>query len=113
MNRHLGDTFREEALEILAELEQALLELEERPADGECIGRVFRALHTLKGSGAMAGFEAVAAFAHELETTFELVRSGRLAVSRPLINLTLSARDQFRRSDRGDPGRRRRGASGD
>ncbi len=110
MSRHLSDTFREEALEILSELEDSLLELEERPKDGDCIDRVFRSLHTLKGSGAMAGFEAVAAFAHELETIFDLVRAGRVGVSRTLINLTLSSRDKFRdmietaKEDAGDAG---------
>lgn len=96
MSAYLADTFREEALELLSELEDALLELEERPGDRETVGRVFRALHTLKGSGAMAGFDALAAFAHELETVFERVRDGRLAVSRKLINLTLAGRDELR-----------------
>ncbi|MFA7535667.1 MAG: chemotaxis protein CheA [Desulfuromonadales bacterium] len=96
MNRQVSDTFREEGLEILGEFEEALLELEERPTDGEGIDRVFRALHTLKGSGSMAGFEAVASFAHELETIFEMVRCGKIGVDRTLINITLASRDQFR-----------------
>ena len=47
----LRETFREEAYELLAELESALLELEKNPGDMEQIGRVFRAMHTIKGSG--------------------------------------------------------------
>ena len=43
----------EEARELLAELETVLLELEENPEDSELIGRAFRALHTIKGYGAM------------------------------------------------------------
>ena len=58
--------FREEAAERLAELEATLLELEESPADLELIGRAFRAMHTIKGSGAMFGFEDIAAFTHQL-----------------------------------------------
>jgi len=90
------ETFRDEAGEILCELETALLELEVSPGDGEAIGRVFRALHTIKGSGAMSGFDEVANFTHEVETVYELVRCGRLPVSRELINLTLSARDRIK-----------------
>ncbi len=96
MSRAVGDTFREEAIELLGELELALLELEERPQDQEAVDRIFRALHTLKGSGAMAGFDAVAAAAHEIETVFERVRSGEMAAGRDLVNRTLEARDRLK-----------------
>jgi two-component system, chemotaxis family, sensor kinase CheA len=61
-------SFREEAREILVDLEAALLELNENRGDMELVGRVFRGLHTIKGSGAMFGFEDLAAFTHNLET---------------------------------------------
>jgi two-component system chemotaxis sensor kinase CheA len=54
--------FLEEAREVLVELESSLLELNERPSDGELVGRVFRSTHTIEGSGAMFGFDEVAAF---------------------------------------------------
>jgi len=88
--------FHEEARELLSELEAALLELDRNAEDDELIGRAFRALHTLKGSGAMFGFDQLAGFAHELENAFDRVRNGRLAVSRPLINLSLAAADQMK-----------------
>lgn len=88
-------TFREEAAELLAELEGSLLELEERPDDRELVDKVFRAMHTIKGSGAMFGFERLAEFTHEVETVLDLVREGQLAVSGELINLTLAARDRI------------------
>nr|WP_305882383.1 chemotaxis protein CheA [Desulfuromonas sp. KJ2020] len=98
--------FREEANELLAELEESLLELEERPEDMDVVGRVFRAMHTIKGSGAMFGFEAIAAFTHEVETVFDLVRNGQLSVSRELVDLSLAARDQIKRLlDVADPAR--------
>ncbi|HEY6872324.1 MAG TPA: chemotaxis protein CheA [Geobacteraceae bacterium] len=93
MIEHYRQTFREEAAELLAELETALLELERSPADGEQVGRVFRALHTIKGSSAMFGFDAAAAFAHEVETVFEQVRAGAVPVTAELVGLTLLARD--------------------
>lgn len=88
-----AETFREEGQELLAELEEALIALEEDPTLGEPVDRVFRVLHTLKGSGAMSGFEQTATLAHEIESIFELVRSGMLTVSSELISLTLSAHD--------------------
>ncbi len=88
--------FTEEAYELLSELEDSLLELEETPTDVELISRVFRAMHTIKGSGAMFGFDEVAKFTHEVETVFDKARSGTLPVTKTLIDLTLAARDQIR-----------------
>ena len=88
--------FKEEAYELLSELESSLLELEERPDDSDLIGRVFRAMHTIKGSGSMFGFDDIAAFTHEVETIFDMVRNGKLQVTTTLVNLTLSARDQIK-----------------
>jgi two-component system, chemotaxis family, sensor kinase CheA len=93
----LAATFREEAPEILSELETSLLELNAAPGNMEMIDRIFRALHTIKGSGGMAGFTEVAAFAHEVETIFVEVRSGQIAVTPELINLTLQACDQLKK----------------
>ncbi len=89
-------SFREEAREILVDLESALLELNENRADVELVGRVFRALHTIKGSGSMFGFEELAAFTHNLETAFDQVRNGELQIDSELIDLTLAALDQIR-----------------
>ena len=94
MDQH-GQAFKEEAYELLAELEISLLELEENSADRELVGRVFRAMHTIKGSGAMFGFDDIALFTHEVETVFDLVRNGKLTVTKTLVNLSLAARDQI------------------
>lgn len=90
------EAYREEAQDLLAELEEALLALEQSPEDEDLIGRVFRALHTIKGSGAMFGFEDIASFTHEVETVFDLVRDGKIAVTRELVDLSLAARDEIR-----------------
>ena len=89
------DTYREEASELLAELETSLLELEERPDDNDLINRVFRAMHTIKGSGAMFGFDDIAAFTHEVETVFDMVRNGKMVVTKGLLDLTLKSRDHI------------------
>jgi two-component system chemotaxis sensor kinase CheA len=89
-------SFQEEAREILVDLEAALLELNENSGDMELVGRVFRALHTIKGSGAMFGFDELAAFTHHIETAFDEVRNGRLTIVPEMIDLTLAAMDQIR-----------------
>ena len=90
------EAYLEEASELLRELEISLLELEEQPENAELIGRVFRALHTVKGSGAMFGFDEVAAFTHQLESAFDGVREGRYRITGELIGVTLDARDHIR-----------------
>jgi two-component system chemotaxis sensor kinase CheA len=92
----LRESFREEAQELLAELEASLLELEDVPGDEEHIGRVFRVMHTIKGSGGACEFTEVSAFTHEIESFFDLVRKGKIAVTKEIIDLTLRARDQIK-----------------
>lgn len=87
--------FKEEAYELLGELETSLLELEDVPDDMDLINRVFRALHTIKGSGSMFGFEAIAEFTHEVETVFDMVRNGELGITKTLLTFSLSARDHI------------------
>jgi two-component system chemotaxis sensor kinase CheA len=88
--------FLQEAQELLEQLEHTLLDLERGPGDGELIDTAFRALHTIKGSGAMFGFDAVAAFTHHVETAFDLVRKGQVVPTGELIAVALAAKDQMR-----------------
>src|SRR5271157_1259111 len=89
-------TFRAEALDLLIELDSALLALEAAPGDSAPVHRVFRAIHTIKGSGATAGFAHLARFAHKAEEAFDLAREGRLAVTGELIDCGLKACDVIR-----------------
>jgi two-component system chemotaxis sensor kinase CheA len=88
--------FRAEALDLLIELDSALLSLEATPDDSALVHRVFRAIHTIKGSGATAGFNHLARFTHKIEEAFDLAREGRLAVTPDLIDCALRACDVIR-----------------
>jgi two-component system chemotaxis sensor kinase CheA len=90
-----AEVFREEAVELLQELESSLLELEKNPGDLKLVSRVFRAMHTIKGSGAMFGFDDIAGFTHHVETVLDKVRDGLVPVTKALIDLTLSSRDHI------------------
>ncbi len=89
------ETFRLEAYEHLINIEDALLDMEETPDDPECIHRLFRAMHTIKGSGAMFGFDEIAGFAHHAETLLEKVREGTVPVTSALVDLIFLAKDQI------------------
>src|SRR5580658_6984532 len=88
--------FRGEALDLLIELDSALLALESDPGDSPLVNRVFRAIHTIKGSGGTAGFAHLARFTHKIEEAFDLAREGRLAVTGELIDCALKACDVIR-----------------
>lgn len=90
------DIFRQEASELFEALEGALLDLTVRPDDRELVDSAFRALHTIKGSGAMFGFDKVAAFTHEFETAFDRVRKGEIKPTEDLISVALAAKDYIR-----------------
>jgi len=88
--------FQEEARELAAELETSLLALEQDPGDSELVARVFRAMHTIKGSSAMCGLDDIATLAHHAEDLLDRARSGRIEITRRLIDLILSVNDQLR-----------------
>ena len=91
-----AEIFRQEASELFEILEGALLDLGLRPDDRELVDTAFRALHTIKGSGAMFGFDKVASFTHEFETAFDLVRKGEIKPTENLISVALAAKDYIR-----------------
>jgi two-component system chemotaxis sensor kinase CheA len=91
-----AEVFRQEASELFDALEGALLDLGLRPDDRELVDTAFRALHTIKGSGAMFGFDEVANFTHEFESAFDQVRKGEIRPNQDLISVALAAKDYIR-----------------
>lgn len=111
---HLAQTFLSEADELLNQIEEIVLDLEPGSTDSEAINRLFRAFHTIKGSGAMFGFDAVTRFTHHVESALDKVRTGSLPLSRRMLELILIARDEIKallanpnRRDSGDSERSR------
>lgn len=91
----LRDVFIREAADILASLESDLVRLEDEKAP-ELVNDIFRYVHTLKGSSGIAGFKSVYAFTHRLENLLDMVRSGKLAAGREIIDLLLVGLDWIR-----------------
>jgi two-component system, chemotaxis family, sensor kinase CheA len=104
------EVFRQEARELLDQLELTLLDLGEAPEDRDLVDSAFRALHTIKGSGAMFGFDEVASFVHQFETAFDQVRKGTAPINPALVKVALAAKDHIARLI-AEPGRH--GADGE
>ncbi|MBV8331902.1 MAG: chemotaxis protein CheA [Candidatus Eremiobacteraeota bacterium] len=89
--------FRDEAEELLQQIDADLLKLEEcvntGQTDPEMINSLFRALHTIKGSGGMLGFTDVQGLAHKLENLCDLLRKDRMPLSETVVDLLFHGRD--------------------
>ena len=93
---NFGEIFLQEAEDLLVTVEERILDVENDPKDKEAINGLFRAMHTIKGSGAMFGYDEISKFTHHVETALDLVREGKLKVTKELIDLILSSRDQIK-----------------
>ena len=85
--------FLEEAVDYIQELEESLLELEKNPEDKPLIEKVFRAMHSLKGGGAMFGFSKISELTHHLETIYDLIRNGKAVLTEEILSITLKSID--------------------
>src|SRR5262245_28996633 len=88
--------FFEESMEGLEAMESGLLQLEEGTLAEEIINTIFRAAHTIKGSGGTFGFQELTSFTHVLESLLDEMRSGRRLVTQDAISLLLQAVDVLR-----------------
>lgn len=91
------DVFVEEAKELLARVEKALLGFADVDADAqtELLNEIFRAAHTLKGAAGVFGFEAIVQFAHGAETLLDRARDGLVKLGELEIKTLLSAHDEL------------------
>ena len=87
------EAFFEEAAEHLAIVEEGLLALEQHPEDLDLLNKIFRSAHSIKGTSAMFGFNAVAQFTHKMETLLDLLRNGQKTVTPQIADLLLKATD--------------------
>lgn len=85
--------FFTEAEELLAEMEQLLLQLDVAAPDQEQLNAIFRAAHSLKGGAATFGFTALQETTHLLENLLDQARAGERTLSRSIINLFLECKD--------------------
>ncbi|MEO1054092.1 MAG: Hpt domain-containing protein [Bacteroidota bacterium] len=92
----LQQIFIQEATELLSELEEALLTFERDLTDKASIERIFRVMHTLKGSSAMFGYSTVNDFTHELEYIYDALRENALAATEEILELTLESVDHLK-----------------
>lgn len=97
-DKELLDEFIIESREGLAEIESDLLHIEENGAnsDSELVNKVFRAVHTIKGTSGFLGLDVIGKLAHALENVLCLMRTGEFVADSAATDLLLKASDTLR-----------------
>ncbi|WP_313619926.1 chemotaxis protein CheA [Achromobacter sp.] len=88
------ETFFDEADELLAQMEQLLLELDVGAPDIEQLNAIFRAAHSIKGGAATFGcFTQLAGTTHLLENLLDAIRRGEMELRTDMIDIFLETKD--------------------
>jgi len=85
--------FLVESREILEQLQEQLVDLEQRPEDRELLNAVFRGFHTIKGGAGFLNLDPLVAVCHRTEDLFNLLRQGDKRITPELMDVVLQALD--------------------
>lgn len=88
--------FLVESYEGLDQLDRDILELEQNGGSKETIGRVFRCIHTIKGTCGFLGFGTLESVTHVGENLLSRVREGTIQVTPELTSVLLRLNDAVR-----------------
>lgn len=91
----IRQAFAIEGAELLADMETALLVLETHPAAADEFSRLFRTMHTIKGSASIVRFEIIELFCHDIEHVLVRIREGELALDQRLVAVLLKCHDHI------------------
>ncbi|KVG67314.1 chemotaxis protein CheA [Burkholderia pseudomultivorans] len=86
-------TFFDEADELLAQMEQLLLNLDVGSPDPEDLAAIFRAAHSIKGGAATFGFTALTETTHILESLLDRARNHELTLTKEMVDAFLETKD--------------------
>ncbi|RQS73458.1 chemotaxis protein CheA [Burkholderia sp. Bp8963] len=86
-------TFFDEADELLAQMEQLLLNLDVDAPDPEDLAAIFRAAHSIKGGAATFGFSALTDTTHILESLLDRARNHELTLTKEMVDAFLETKD--------------------
>jgi two-component system chemotaxis sensor kinase CheA len=85
--------FLVEAGEILEQLQEQLVDLENRPEDTELLNAIFRGYHTVKGGAGFLALTELVNICHGAENVFDAMRNGQRTLTPELMDVILQATD--------------------
>ena len=83
--------FLTEAGELLADVDNKLVELERTPDDATLLNDIFRGFHTIKGGAGFLNATALVALCHKTENLFDELRNRRITLSAEVMDVILAA----------------------
>ncbi len=84
-----------ESEELLQAMDQDMVAWEATPANVELLNRIFRALHTIKGTASFLALDSIVRLSHRAEDVLNGLRRGDCQPTRRLMDTLLAARDQL------------------
>jgi len=87
--------FKDEALDLLNGMEEGLLEIREFGIGGDRINAVFRAAHTIKGSGGMLKLTHLVEFTHIAENLLDEIRNNKISITDNMIDTFFLCKDHM------------------
>jgi two-component system chemotaxis sensor kinase CheA len=88
--------FLAETAENLNALDQDIVRLEQNPNDTDLIGRIFRLVHTVKGTCGFLGLPRLEKVAHHSENIMGRYREGSLKVTEKSVSVILESFDRIK-----------------
>src|SRR3990172_3978190 len=92
----LVQEFLTETAENLNALDQDIVTLEQNPNDTDLIGRIFRLVHTVKGTCGFLGLPRLEKVAHHSENIMGRYREGSLKVTEASVSVILESFDRIK-----------------
>ena len=93
MDDEILQDFLVEAGEILEQLNEQLVDLEQRPDDYDLLNAVFRGFHTIKGGAGFLSIDPLVTVCHRAEDVFNILRQGQRRADAALMDAVLQVLD--------------------
>ena len=89
-----------ESQELLQGMDQDMVALETTPQDSELLNRIFRAMHTIKGTSGFLGLEQIVRLSHRAEDVLNGLRRGEYSITRLMMDAIARSRSTWAHAGR-------------
>ncbi len=93
VDEEIMQDFLVEAGEILEQLQEQLVDLENKPEDADLLNAIFRGYHTVKGGAGFLALTELVNICHGAENVFDVMRNGQRTLTPELMDVILQATD--------------------
>lgn len=96
-DKHIVETFLEETMEHLTEIENGMLVLEKGGWNNndELVHSMFRAAHSIKAGANLLKFRNIESLSHEMESTLQELRQEKLVINKEIVDVFLKGIDKI------------------